>query len=59
MMDFYERALEQQEETVTHRRWLHRNTEVGLHTPKGQTSVQSALPVWPTVRFAGWRSIHK
>lgn len=27
-MNFYERALELREETVTHRRWMHRNAEV-------------------------------
>lgn len=27
-MNFYERALELREETVAHRRWLHRNAEV-------------------------------
>lgn len=42
-MNFYERALELREETVTHRRWLHRNAEVGLHMPKGQNYVMEQL----------------
>ena len=33
-MNFYERALELREETVTHRRWLHSNAEVGLPMPE-------------------------
>ena len=43
MMDFYERALELREETVSHRRWLHSNAEVGLHMPKGQAYVMEQL----------------
>ena len=35
-MDFYKRALALREETISHRRWLHSNAEVGLHMPKGQ-----------------------
>lgn len=35
-MDFYKRALTLREETISHRRWLHSNAEVGLHMPKGQ-----------------------
>ena len=31
-MDFYKRALALREETISHRRWLHSNAEVGLHT---------------------------
>lgn len=42
-MDFYKRALELREETVTHRRWLHSNAEVGLHMPKGQAYVMEHL----------------
>lgn len=42
-MGFYERALELREETVAHRRWLHRNAEVGLHMPKGQAYVMEQL----------------
>ena len=45
-MDFYERALELREETVTHRRWLHRNAEVGLHMPKGQTYIIEQLKAY-------------
>ncbi len=36
---FFERALELHEETAAHRRWLHRNAEVGLHMPKAQAYV--------------------
>lgn len=43
IMNFYERALELREETVTHRRWLHRNAEVGLNIPKGQAYVMEQL----------------
>lgn len=42
-MNFYERALELREETVAHRRWLHKNAEVGLHMPKGQAYVMEQL----------------
>ena len=42
-MDFYKRALELREETISHRRWLHSNAEVGLHMPKGQTYVMEQL----------------
>ncbi|MBO4997057.1 MAG: amidohydrolase [Lachnospira sp.] len=42
-MDFYKRALELSEETVTHRRWLHTNAEVGLKMPKGQAYVMEQL----------------
>ena len=45
-MNFYERALELCEETVTHRRWLHSNAEVGLHMPKGQTYVMEQLEIY-------------
>lgn len=40
-MNFYDRALELREETVAHRRWLHRNAEVGLYMPKRQNYVKS------------------
>lgn len=33
-MDFYKRALALREETISHRRWLHSNAEVGLHMPE-------------------------
>ena len=42
-MDFYERALELREETVSHRRWLHSNAEVGLDMPKTQAYVMEQL----------------
>ena len=42
-MDFYKRALALREETVSHRRWLHTNAEVGLHMPKAQTYVMEQL----------------
>lgn len=42
-MDFYKRALELREETVSHRRWLHSNAEVGLHMPKAQAYVIEQL----------------
>lgn len=42
-MNFYERALELREETVAHRCWLHRNAEVGLNVPKGQSYVMEQL----------------
>ena len=42
-MDFYKRALALREETISHRRWLHSNAEVGLHMPKGQTYVMNQL----------------
>lgn len=42
-MDFYEQALKLREETVAHRRWLHRNAEAGLHMPKGQAYVMEQL----------------
>ena len=45
-MDFYERALELREETVSHRRWLHSNAEVGLDMPKTQAYVMEQLKKW-------------
>lgn len=33
-MDYYKRALQLKEETVLHRRYLHRNAETGLQLPK-------------------------
>ena len=42
-MDFYKRALELREETVSHRRWLHSHAEVGLHMPKGQAYAMEQL----------------
>ena len=42
-MNYYERALELRGETVTHRRWLHQNAEVGLEMPKAQAYVIKQL----------------
>lgn len=42
-MDFYKRALELRAETVSHRRWLHRNAETGLHMPKAVAYVMNQL----------------
>ena len=42
-MNYYERALQLQAETVAHRRWFHRNAEVGLDMPKGQAYVLEEL----------------
>lgn len=42
-MDFYKRAFELREETIAHRRWLHRNAEVGLYMPKAQAYVLEQL----------------
>lgn len=42
-MDFYERALELQEETVSHRRWFHANAECGLDLPKARDYVMKTL----------------
>lgn len=45
-MNFYDRALELREETVAHRRWLHRNAEVGLYMPKGQNYIMDQLKAY-------------
>ena len=42
-MDYYARALQLQEETIAHRRWFHRNAEVGLSMPKGQAYALTEL----------------
>ena len=42
-MNYYERALQLQAETVAHRRWFHRNAEVGLNMPRGQAYVLEEL----------------
>ena len=42
-MDFYQRALELNEETVAHRRYLHQNAEVGLHMPKAIAYITEKL----------------
>lgn len=38
-MDFYKRAVELNEETVSHRRYFHKNAEVGLDMPLAQEYV--------------------
>ena len=43
IMNFYDRALGLREETVTHRRWLQSNAEVGLQMPKAQAYVMEQL----------------
>lgn len=42
-MDYYQRALELNQETVAHRRWLHSHAEVGLDMPKGRAYVMEQL----------------
>ena len=42
-MNYYERALELQNETVAHRRYLHENAEVGLDLPKAVAYVVEEL----------------
>ena len=42
-MNYYERALQLRDETVAHRRWFHRNAEVGLNMPNGQAYVLEEL----------------
>lgn len=42
-MDFYRRALELKEETIAHRRWMHRNAEVGLELPRTRSYVMEEL----------------
>ena len=42
-MNFYERALELQEETVAHRRYFHTHAEVGLNMPRAQAYVMEKL----------------
>ena len=42
-MNFYERALQLKEETITHRRWFHANAEVGLDMPMAKRYVMNAL----------------
>lgn len=42
-MDYYKRALELNEETVNHRRYLHTNAEVGLDMPKAKAYVIEKL----------------
>ena len=42
-MNYYERALALQEETIAHRRYLHTNAEVGLVMPKAKAYVMEKL----------------
>lgn len=42
-MNFYERALALKEETIAHRRYFHKNAEVGLHMPKAAAYVMEKL----------------
>ena len=42
-MNFYERALELNEELVANRRYFHTNAEVGLHMPKAKAYVMEKL----------------
>ena len=43
IMDLYKRALELNEETISHRRYLHKNAEVGLNMPIAQEYVMKTL----------------
>lgn len=45
-MNFYERALQLQQETVSHRRWLHANAEYGLDMPRAQKYVMETLAAY-------------
>ena len=42
-MNYYQRALALQEETITHRRYFHENAEVGLDLPRARAYVQREL----------------
>ena len=42
-MNYYHRALELQDETIAHRRYLHANAEVGLELPKACAYVMQTL----------------
>ena len=42
-MNYYERAMALQAETVAHRRWFHENAEVGLDMPKAKAYVMETL----------------
>ena len=42
-MDFYKRALELNNETIEHRRFFHKNAEVGLYMPMAQAYVMEKL----------------
>lgn len=45
-MNYYERALQLQQETVENRRWLHRNAEVGLDLPGTRGFVMEKLKAY-------------
>jgi len=42
-MTFYDRALEEKQQTIAHRRWLHENAEAGLDLPKTRAYVMKTL----------------
>ena len=42
-MNYYERALELRTETIEHRRYLHKNAEIGLNTPKAKAYIMEKL----------------
>ena len=42
-MNYYEKALELKDEIITHRRYFHRNAEIGLNMPKAQAYVLEKL----------------
>lgn len=42
-MDIYARALEIKNEIITHRRYLHKNAEVGTNTPRSKTYAENVL----------------
>ena len=42
-MNYYKRALELKDEIISHRRYFHKNAEVGLYMPKAQAYVMEKL----------------
>ena len=42
-MDYFKRAMQLKDETIKHRRYLHRNAEVGLDLPKARAYVMKTL----------------
>lgn len=42
-MTFYDRALEEKQQTIAHRRWFHENAEAGLDLPKARAYVMKTL----------------
>ena len=42
-MNYYQRALELKDEIISHRRYFHKNAEVGLYMPKAQAYVMEKL----------------